>query len=260
MGREVTRTALRRALVVNALTKPVNVIVPTLVVVGAVAVGATWLFAVAAIVYVVLAAMTFFDEAEAERVGDRVYGRDRPAVAERRVDPGALAAPIAAQFSAALEEETRIRRAIEQTDGPFTELSTEVSSLVGAMGRTAARAQLVYDYLASQDPRRVEQRMRELRTAGSGDENARPTLAALSDQLAAQRAMQGQLDRFHAEMEQTVASLSTIHAQVVRMRLASDAGDQRELAGEVRDLRAQVDALSEGMNEAYARGEDAPTP
>ena len=47
--RQAARTRLRRALVVNALAKPVNLVVPAAVVVAAVATGAGWLVAVAAV-------------------------------------------------------------------------------------------------------------------------------------------------------------------------------------------------------------------
>ncbi len=59
------RSDLRRALVVNALTKPLNIAVPAAVVVAAILVGTGWLFVVAAVVYLVLFAMTFFDSDEA---------------------------------------------------------------------------------------------------------------------------------------------------------------------------------------------------
>jgi phosphatidylglycerophosphate synthase len=68
----VTRSELQRSLVVNALTKPLNVLVPAAVVVAGIVLGALWLVAVAVVVYAVLAALTFFDGREAERVGKRV--------------------------------------------------------------------------------------------------------------------------------------------------------------------------------------------
>ena len=88
-GKEITRTDLRRALAVNALTKPVNVLVPAAVVVAAVIIGAWWLWVVAIVVFAVLCAQTFFDEDEAKKVGDRTYGRERPA--SHRVDTRKLA-------------------------------------------------------------------------------------------------------------------------------------------------------------------------
>jgi predicted nucleic acid-binding Zn-ribbon protein len=253
---EVTRANLRRALVVNALTKPVNLAVPTVVLVVAVAIETWWLAAVAVVVYVGLAVVTFFDEDEAREVGDREYGRRRLGSSARRVDPAALAAPIAAPLSAALDEEARIRRSVEQTQLPFDELTGEVSQLVEAMGRTAQRAQRIHDYLSGQHPESIRRRIEELRRSKSASDQAvQRTIAALLEQLRAHGSMSRQLERFHAEMEQTVASLSTIHARVVQMGVASEAAGEHELADQVRDLRDQVAALSAGMSEAYAVGE-----
>jgi hypothetical protein len=257
MGAEITRAHLRRALVVNALTKPVNLAVPTVIVAAALVLGTWWLVAVAAVVYVALAGVTFLNEDEARQVGERVYGQ-RLETGARRVDPGRLAAPIAAPLSAALDEEARFRRTVVQARLPFDELRGEVSELVEAIGHTAQRAQLVHDYLMGQRPDRVRQRVDELRRSGGADPAAQRTIAALSEQLEAQAAMARHLERFHAEMEQTVASLSTIHARVVQVAVASDDAAEHELAVQVRNLREQVDALSDGINEAYARGEPSP--
>src|SRR3954454_24987141 len=97
----VTRTDLRRGLVVNALTKPINVVVPAAVAVAALLIGVTWLIAVAVVVYAVLAVLTFFDEDEAEKVGKQAYGDRGGASKEKRVDVRTLAAPIARQVQSA---------------------------------------------------------------------------------------------------------------------------------------------------------------
>ena len=79
--------------------------------------------------------------------------------------------------------------------------------------------------------------------AGQGAARAAAAYAKLS----------AQLERFYEEMEHITASLSTVGAQVVSMSAAGEGeSGQRELAGQVRDLRDQVDALSDGMREAYA--------
>jgi hypothetical protein len=257
-GKEITRTDLRRALAVNALTKPVNVLVPAAVAVAAVIIDAWWLWVVAVVVFAVLCAQTFFDEDEAERVGERTYAGDLPA--GRPVDSRKLAPPIRAQLDAALSEQKRIRDAIDAAALPFADLGVEVTALVREMERTAARAQLVYEYLAGLHPDRIEARMRELRAAqGSGpDDPARTTADALEEQLAAYRDMRRQVERYFAEMEQTVAALSTIHAQIVRMGVTADAGGEEELTGRVRDLRGKVTALTEGIGEAYEEAPDTP--
>lgn len=257
-GKEITRTDLRRALAVNALTKPLNVAVPAGVAVAAVIVGAWWLWVVALLVYAALCAQTFFDEEEAERVGERAYSGDLPE--GKRVDVKRLAPPIAAQLAAAKQEQARIRLAIESAELPFEDLGSEVAALVGEMERTAARAQLVYSYLEGLHPDRIEARLRELRRAQGEepDDPARKTADALDEQLAAYRDMRRQVERYFAEMEQTVAALSTIHAQVVRSGVTAEAAGQEELAGRVRELRGKVTAVTEGIAEAYEEAPDAP--
>lgn len=258
-SKEITRSTLQRALVANALSKPVNVVVPAIVVVAGLVIGATWLLAVALVVYVVLAAMTFFDEGEAKAVGDRAYGRKGLDKGRAAIDPGRLAAPIAAQLSAALEAETRIRRAIDTADLPLEDLGSEVSGLLSELDRTAGRAQLVYDYLAAQNARAVSARLSQLRESDARDESTGKTIAALTEQLDTQAQMKAQLGRYYGEMEQTVAALNTIDAQIVQMSVASGdtADDEQQLTSRVRDLREQVNALKEGMGEAYARGDAA---
>ena len=245
-----TRARLQRALVSNAATKPVNVLVPVGVVVAGIAIQATWLIVFAVVVYAVLAAMTFFDEEEAKRVADRFYGRDRE---PRRPRPtGELARPIATHVKAAEAEQARIERAIEAGDLPFDDLTGEVRRLIEAMNGTAVRAQVVHDYLSQQEPDRVKRRIYELERSGE-DETGRQTLEALRGQATAYDELSAQLDRFYGEMEHTVASLGAINAQIVRASVAGEHEKQRELANQVRGLREEVDVLSEGMREAYGQ-------
>lgn len=252
----VTRSQLQRSLVANALTKPLNVLVPAALVVAGIVLGALWLVGVAVVVYAVLGALTFFDEGEAERVGTRVYGTAAKGVAPpKQADLSKLAPPIAQQLGAARAEEARIHTAVTDADLPFEEVTSETDALVRAMESIAIRAQRVYDYLAAHDPRPVQARLRQIEGAGAETELAK----ALREQLAAYDKLSAQLRRFYDEMEHITASLSTVCAQVVSMSAAGEGETgQRELAGQVRDLRDQVDALSDGMREAYAAQPDTP--
>jgi hypothetical protein len=252
----VTRSSLQRQLLTNALTKPLNVLVPAAVVVAGIVLGALWLVAVAVVVYAVLAAMTFFDGGEAERVGKRVYGTAAKGVPPpKQADLSRLAPPIAQQLGSARAEEARIRAAVTEADLPFQEVTTETDALVQAMESIAIRAERVYDYLASHDPRPVQARLSQLQAAGSEGDLAK----ALQEQLAAYDKLSAQLQRFYDEMEHITASLATVGAQVVSMSAAGEGeSGQRELAGQVRDLRDQVNALSDGMREAYAAQPDTP--
>jgi chromosome segregation ATPase len=252
----VTRSQLQRSLVANALTKPLNVLVPAALVVAGIVLGALWLVAIALVVYAVLGALTFFDEGEAERVGTRVYGESAKAVKPaKQAELSKLAPPIAQQLGAARAEEARIHTAVTDADLPFEEVTSETDALVRAMESIAIRAQRVYDYLSSHDPRPVQARLAQIEGAGAETELAK----ALREQLAAYEKLSAQLKRFYDEMEHMTASLSTVCAQVVSMSAAGEGETgQRELAGQVRDLRDQVDALSDGMREAYAAQPDTP--
>src|SRR5947199_1969876 len=97
------RADLTRALVANAATKPVNVVVPAAIVIAAVFASVPLLWPVAVIVYVALVAATFFDADEAEAVGKR--RRSAHEIADHSVDPSQLAPPIAQRLQQALNEE-----------------------------------------------------------------------------------------------------------------------------------------------------------
>ncbi len=252
----VTRTDLRRALVVNAITKPVNVAVPAAVAVAALGLGVSWLIVVAAVVYAVLSALTFFDEGEAERVGARTYGDHRGGRQAQRVDVARLATPIAAQVEAARACEARIQDTIDRSDSSLAEVGGEVGSLVGAIELIAQRAQRIYGYLETQDTGAIDARLRQLR--GSEDPSARSIIVALREQRDALAALQVQLTRFYTQIEQLVASLGTVNSQLVRMSVASEDVDEHELTEQVRGLRDQVGALDAGMKEAYGRAPEVP--
>ncbi|MDQ3870117.1 MAG: hypothetical protein M3301_00690 [Chloroflexota bacterium] len=257
--RPATRAELNRALVVNAATKPVNVLVPAAVAVVALLVDLWWLIPLVAVpAFIALVVVTYLDGDEAEKVGDRLRvgrGGDPATTGPPRIDPETLAPPIAAQLHAALAEEARIRKAIARSELPLTEVGREVEGLVRAMEATAGRAQTLWEYLGTQDTERIRRRMEELRARGG--EQGRPIVMALGEQLEALETLTAQLERFYAQMEHIVASLSTMHAQLLRMSVASEIEDERALAGQARELREEVNLLAQGMSEVYEQAEEA---
>ena len=254
----VTRKELQRALVVNAATKPVNVVVPAAVAVLGLIIGTVWLLPVAALVYVALAVVTFFDTDEADKVADRMYGRD-PAALKRAEETrarkvGEYAPPIAQQLESALDQERQIRQVIVDSDLPFDEVSAEVDALVRAMEKIADRAQRVYAFLETQDRDRVERRLQHLREGREpdmSDADREQLVKALEDQLQAIDALQKQLTRFRAEMEHTTTTLQTIYAQLVQMSVTTDAVGEQQVAEQVRTLREQVGAAAQGIAEVF---------
>ena len=213
-----TRDDLRRELAVNAATKPLNVAVPAAVVVAGLLLGTIWLLPVAAVVYVLLAVMTFFDEDEAENVGDRAYRRGRPT--QQRLPDKALAPKIREYLDAARSERGAIDRTIAQADLPFEHVAQEVDQLLAAVEATARRAQRVHDHLMQRPPGTAQ-------------------------------ALRAKLRGYHDEMAAVVRAMRDVHDRLVEASLANEEDRDAQLAGDVRHLRARVDAATEGLGEAY---------
>jgi hypothetical protein len=236
----VTRNDLRRALAVNAVTKPVNVIVPAAVLVAALLLDAWWLVAVALVLWLVLAAGTFFDAREARRVGERARAQRRP----KRVSPGELAPPIAGRLVAAERVRAAIHEAIAASAVPLDDVAGEVDALVDAIAADAERAQRMHGYLLGQEPADALER----RIAGEQDAELRAALEAKRDALGALRRRFGAL---LSEVDQAIAALETMHAQI--LETGDRALAELQLAGQVSELRARVELVSAGLEEAYSQ-------
>src|SRR5713101_1777214 len=155
----VTRDNLRQALLINAARKPLAIGVGALVFFAGLALGTVWLFPLALVIYLGLAASTFFDGNEAERVGRLTYERSRSPSAERRALPSGLGPELTELLQRARVEERRILDAIAESELPFEEISVEVEALAGEMERIAARAQTVSAFLANHDAAELRVRL-----------------------------------------------------------------------------------------------------
>jgi hypothetical protein len=58
-------------------------------------------------------------------------------------------------------------------------------------------------------------------------------------------------------MERIAVELGNVRAELLSVSAASDAPAQQRLAGDVRDLREQMSAVSAGMSEALSEAPDA---
>jgi hypothetical protein len=247
------RAEFRNALIANAAAKPFNVAVFVATMAAGVAVSGPVLVCllVATAVYLAAGARTFFDDDEANAVlaRERAQRRARLESGAQRLDPATLAPPIRGHLLGARAREQRIRDAIDRADLPYTEVSDEVDGFVRVLESTAGRAQLLYDALADTPVEQVAHRLQEVRRRD--DPAARELADALEHQLAVQRRMQGQLDRFYDEMERIVIELDTVRGNLVSVSASTDAAAQRQVASEVRSLREQMGAVADGIGEAY---------
>lgn len=204
-------------------------------------------FALGVVLYGVAAARTYFDEDEANKVLERERARRRKELEKPTVDISRLAGPIAGLVEQAHARRARIAEAIQRAEMPYSEVSDEVDRFVSAIEQTAARAQLLYEALTDTPPATVEVRLREV----EGQPQRAELHHALTQQLAAQRRMEDQLQRFYDQMERLLVELDTVRANLVSLSASTEADSQQRLAADVRGLREEVGALAEGMSEAY---------
>jgi Tfp pilus assembly protein PilO len=243
------------ALAANAAAKPFNLALGVGTIGAAMLVNAPLVVAllVGLLIYAIAAARTFFDEDEATAVLARERGEHKQALASgrTRMDPAKLAPDIRRHLLAARAREERIRDAIERAELPYTEVSTEVDALVTLMEQSARRAQLLYEALAESPPNVVRQRLVQLEGSGKTE-----LIDALRHQHSVQRKMESQLERFYDEMERMVVELDTIRGSLVSVSASTDAGNQQRIAGDVRSLRDELDALASGMSEAFGEASE----
>lgn len=252
--RPSSRGEYHRALIANALLDPFNLVLLAVVLGVGVVVGALGVLGpVAAALYLAGAARTYFDSGVADRVLERERarhggGKALPAADSPRLDERALTPGIARLVRTARERETRIREALHGNDDvPGEEVVTEVDGFVAALEDTARRAQSLADALRDTPPQKVAARLAQVR-----DDPAKGELAdALATQLETLERMDAQLRRFGDEMERILVELDTIRGHIVSVSATTGAAAGRELAGEVRALREQMGAVSEGMAAAY---------
>jgi hypothetical protein len=213
----VTRRELRCALVVNAATKPANVLVPVVVAMAGLLLAVVWLIPVALVCWLAMSVQTFLDEGEAERVGERLRAIRRPPVPPQpRAET--FAPDIADRVRAAQAARVSIRRAVAGSPLRLDDVTQEVDALVLAVGGHAARAQRIREFLAEQAPNEVRERVER------------------------------RLARLLEEMDHVIATLRTVHAEI----LVADGIDDGTLAGQISALNGKVQAASAGLEAAFA--------
>jgi hypothetical protein len=176
-----TRGRLGRALVVNALTKPINVVVPAAVLVAAALVGAAWLAVIAVASWLTLAAVTFFDEREAVRLG-----KQHRTAARSQASPQTFVPPIAKRVAAAHRARASIRATAGSWPTPLSGMIAEADALVETIEAQAASAQRSHLFLAGR-PQAEPEVLERLR------ERHRELLSEMDAGIAA-------LDTLHAEL------------------------------------------------------------
>ena len=240
------------ALVVRALTKPVNLLPAAIAIAIGLAAGIWWLILIGALYYAGMATTSFFNPAEARRVVEA--RREERAIAPPVPEgPAALRDPeIRRRYEEAVGEEHLIRQAIEDSAMPVDDVVTELVGLKDEIEALCLRAQRVSDYLTSVDVAELERRKTDVerRRVGAPDElqeTLARTGAAIDDQIGTVETLGRQLERFHAESLGIVSTLGAIRGQVVRVSV-SDAPDAEErVRDQLGDARQLVRVLTDEL-------------
>jgi hypothetical protein len=236
----MTRKDLSRALAVNAMTKPVNVVIPASVLTAGLLLAVPWLIPVALVCWLALVAVTFFDEREAKAAGERARAAIRHEPPPPRAQAQAFTPEIAARVRAARAARASIRLAADESGSPLEDVTEEVDVLVRALDGHAARAQRIRAFLAEESPAELRERIAR--------EPSDAVRTALEAKLVALERLQRRLTRLLEEMDHVVATLQTVHAEI----LATDGLEQGTLAGQISELRVNVQVVSAGLEDAFA--------
>jgi gas vesicle protein len=104
-----------------------------------------------------------------------------------------------------------------------------------------------------QGARDLAARIAALQARGDAvSEDERALITALSAQLSAARRAEELRDRFFTTMERMVAELGTIDSEILGMSASEAATSQRQVAGQLRDLRELVSGLAGDMQRSQA--------
>jgi type IV secretory pathway TrbD component len=248
----VTRRVLTYELILNAASRPLNVAVP-LGVIAAALVLTPWLIALAALAYAGLVLATFLDGDVAESVGRDVYARSRRALPETRLT--ALTESAADSLALAHETRRQIQNTIAESHIPLPEVEAEVNALLDELENLAPHVERLTRYLAQEDEAALRLRLERIETSYSGDTEVdranAEVAAALEQQLHARAQLSRRLSQFEAQMEHIAATLSLVHAQIMKMSAAEEASTQARVAAQLRYLRQDVDTTAAAFDEAY---------
>jgi hypothetical protein len=227
--------------VAYAATRPLNVAVLVLMVLGAVLI-APWIAVAIVPVYGLLVAATVNDP---ETAGRLAAGREQKQLTGgRRLD--GVTGDLRRRVAVALGEERRIQNELAALPAAGDDLSTQVRCLADDLVEVARRASVVDLYLGSIDLEDVRRRHEQ---ATGRTRDALGEQLAVTDVLIARRA---ELDEEIAHVE---AALPAIRARLVQARMT--AVTPTGLAGDVTALRERMGILAASLAEAY--GSNDPT-
>lgn len=237
----------------NAATKPLNVLVLAGMVVAAV-LTTPWVLAAAVPIYGLLIAGTVRDPKEADRLAAGPQQAQLPG-AKRSLQ--GITGPLRGDVIAVLNEERGIKAELERAPVRPDGVLEGVEAVCDELIVNARRASEVDLYLRSVDVAGLQGKLagesRPGRPALSAD-----AAASIQEQLHVIEALGRRRAAFDDEVANLQASLGTIRARLVQAR--AEAAPPTVGAADITELRDRMRALASGLAEAYGQNaESSPT-
>ncbi len=238
-------------MLLNAATKPLNVLV--LAVMAAAAILTTpWVLGAALPIYGLMMASTIRDPDELAKLALRAEG-GAAAIGGRRSLEG-ITGVLREEVIAVLNEERGIGQELARAPVKPEGIADAVDALCDELIVNARRASDIDLYLASIDVRDLQERLVGFARSDSG--RVADAAKAVAEQLQVVEALVAKRLAFDEEVAHLNASLGTIRARLVQAR--AEAAAPAVGAADVTELRDRMRALAQSLAEAYGHNDPSP--
>jgi hypothetical protein len=243
-----------RTAVVGAATKPLNIIVPVVLVVLAILIQ-PWLALAAIPVYAALVFTTLRDPNEV----DRMLGRGSesaqlgPSGKDLRQTVDSLPSDLQRPLQSALDQQRAILELLPTMPEGMADpkLSEDLPRLLADMLKAATGARDIDSYLDSQDVRSLQAQADDAEREGRKD-----VAATLRENLDVITHLQKTRDALSDRLSSMASSLSIIRGRLVQAKTTAQPVD---VTSDISDLRDRARTLAEGVQEAFADAGPATT-
>jgi hypothetical protein len=245
-----SRDRLFWRVLVNAATKPLNVLV--LAGMAAAAILTTpWVLAAAVPVYGLLIASTIRDPREA----DRLAGATQAQLPGGKRSLQGITGALRGEVIAVLNEERGINVELDRAPVRPEGVAEAVEALCDELIVNARRASEVDLYLQSVDVPELQRRLAGEAREGRSSQLSADAAAAIQEQLQVIASLGQRRAAFDDEIANLQASLGTIRARLVQAR--AEAAPPTVGAADVTELRDRMRALASGLQEAYGQNAES---
>ena len=211
-----SRSAYRRALVLNAMTDSLSVVAAAVILIAGLLFGAlTLAVPLALIVYAGGATRAFFDDDTGRRVLDHERAKRRKAL-DRGTATLDLEFPLPASVTSSPAPTRHATGSTRRSTAPSCRTPRSRSRWTSSWrpwSRPPRRAQLLDEGLSAAPPATVASRLEAVRRRGHPSQAE--LVAALEYQLSVQRKMEKQLARFHDQMDRMLVELDTVRGNLI---------------------------------------------